>query len=396
MTSTVPAIIAWPLIAVMTLLLIARYLLGNSSLYDTYYTNLMAFLLLAQLLRERSVEELLARKIPILTVTTSQQLGFAAMIFAATEFIGFTMMWSRHSPQKTRRDHRRYRVAAIALCTAYLLAATRARVAGLTLEVCGGWDSILAFCLYLTMVFIAGMREVWMFAAELEKTTRTRESLVAAGGLLLGLSTAVSCAEALVFAVTDQLSWTHLVSFELWLHGFEFFCVAVAVYVLGAVPLAMKLVSYFALDTTSRNWRALQPLRRDMVAAAPESVFGVEHDNHRFRKTSLQLHQTVIETRDAMLQLRPYVREIAPHDLAQFFMAYSVPNGEHDAAADALGLARACQAKNAGATPEPHNAAIRTSRATTLADETSELLRVAKWWPAATTGQSTQSVKATA
>ena len=43
-----------------------------------------------------------------------------------------------------------------------------------------------------------------------------------------------------------------------------------------------------------------------MTSVVPESSFNLEHDDHRFQKTTLQLHQTVIEIRDAILQLRPY------------------------------------------------------------------------------------------
>lgn len=383
MTSTVPGIIAWPVITLMAILLSARFRWCRANLYDTYYNNLMAFVLLAQLLRERKVEGLLSKS-ALMTVTTAQQLAFAAMIFASTEFVGFTMLWTRHSPVETRRDHGYYRLAAVILCVAYLVAATRARVAGQTLEVSGGWDAIWAWSFYLTMIFVVGARVSWMFAVELRKTTRNREFLLAVGGLLLGVVAAAGCSEALVLAVTDQLGWTSTIEFRLWFHGFEFFSIAVIVFTLGAVPLAAKLLSYFGMDRTGRTWNRLKPLRLSLTAVVPECSFNLEQDDHRFQKTPLELHQTVIEIRDVILRLRPYLREIASHELAGFLKAYSVPTREHDAATHALQLANAAKAKAAGVTPEPPDMAlILRSRSTTLDEEVAELLKLAKWWPVA-------------
>jgi hypothetical protein len=383
MTSTVPGIIAWPVITFMVIVLAARFRWCRTSLYDNYFTNLMAFIMVAQLLREHRVEAILSRS-AIMSVTTAQQIGFAAMIFAATELIGFTLLWTRLTPAETRRRHRYYRLAAVILCIAYLVAASRARAAGQTLEVSGGWDGILAWIFYLTMVLVLGAQVTWMFASELAKSTRRSEFWLAAGGVVLGLWTESVSMEALGLAVTEQLGWTHTVGFRTWFHGFYFFCEAVTVFLLGAVPLAMKLRAYLGLDSISRNWTRLQPLQLSMTALVPESSFNLDHDDHRSRKTTLQLHQTVIEIRDAILRLRPYFRDMAPHELARFLKAYSVPTRDHDAATYAFQLAHAAKAKAAGATPSPTDMdLVVRSRSTTLDEEAAELLKLAKWWTSA-------------
>jgi hypothetical protein len=380
MTSTVPGIIAWPVITLMVITLVARWRWCRTNLYDTYYNNLMAWLMLAQLLREHDVEVVLSRS-ALMTVTTAQQLVFVAIIFASTEFIGFTMLWTNPSPVETRRGHRYYRLAAVILCVAFLVAATRARVAGQTLEVAGGWDAILAWSFSLTMILVLAARAGWMFAAELGKSTQNREFLLAVGGLLLGVVTAAGCLEALVLAVTDQLGWTNTLKFRLWFHGFEFFFLAVVAFSFGAVPLAARLLCYLGLDPTSRAWNKLDALRQSMTTAVPESSFNLDHGDYRFQKTTLQLHQTVIEIRDAILQLRPYFRDIAPHELAGFLRANSVPTRERDAATHTFELAHAAKAKIAGATPGlPDMTTIVRSRSTTLDEEVAELLTLAKWW----------------
>lgn len=377
MTSTVPAIIAWPVIACMVILLAARYRLCNTNLYETYFNNLMAWVLVAQLLREHYVEDALSRH-SIMSVTTAQQLGFAAMIFASTELIGFTMVWTGLSPDGTRRRQRYYRLAALVSCVAFLAAAMRARDSGQTLEVSGGWDAVLAWGFYLVMLLVMAARFVRMFASELAKTTQKRELMLAAGGLALGVVTAAGCLEAFVSAVTDQLGWTHTVEFRLWFHGFEFFCIAVFVFILGAVPLTVRLLSWLGLDRISCTWKRLQPLRLSLTSVVPESSFDLGHDERRSQITWLQLHQTVIEIRDAMLQLRPYFRDVDPLDLARL----RVPERERDAATLALRLACAARAKSVGAEPtRAESAPIASSRATTLDEEARELLTLARWWP---------------
>ncbi|WP_406815532.1 DUF6545 domain-containing protein [Mycobacterium sp. M23085] len=389
MTSTVPGIIAWPVITIMAIVLAARFRWCRANLYQTYLNNVMAWLLLAQLLRERKIEAVLSEG-ALMTVTTSQQLSCVAMILACTEFVGFTMLWNKVSPEETRRSHRYYRLAAVALSMAFLGAGTRARVAGQTFAVSGGWDAVLALSLYLTMVVILVMRLLWMFGSELITATERRELLLAAAGILTVVVTAAACTEALVLAVSDQLGWTHTVELRGRVHGSEFLWRAVVVYLFGAVPLVVRLHSFFGLDRISRTWKRLQPLRLSMTAVVPESSFSIEHDHRRFQKTTLQLHQTVIEIRDAILQLRHYVRSTAPVQLAQFLHEHSVPVDEQDSATTAFELAQAAKAKIAGDKPETPDMALAVrSRSTSLYEEAADLLALAKWWTAAlaATGQ---------
>lgn len=380
MTSTVPSIIAWPVITIMVMVLAARFRWCRANLYEIYFNNVMAWLLLGQLLRERQIETVLSRS-ALMTFTTAQQLSCVAMILACGEFIGFTMLWNRSSPEQTRHSHRYYPLAAVALSVAFVAAGTRARVAGQTFEVSGGWDAVLALSLYLTMIVILVTRLLWMFVSELISATERRELLLAAAGILAVVATAAACLEALVLAVSDQLGWTHTVGFRERVHGSEFLWMALVVYLFGAVPLAVRLHSCLGLDGISRTWDRLQPLRLSMTAVVPESSFEIEHDDRRFQKTTLQLHQTVIEIRDAILQLRHYVRETAPQELAHFLQAYAVPPSEHGSATNAFELAHAAKAKAAGhGQKTPDQALFVSSRSTSLREEAADLLALAKWW----------------
>ncbi|WP_052915541.1 DUF6545 domain-containing protein [Mycobacterium haemophilum] len=167
--------------------------------------------------------------------------------------------------------------------------------------------------------------------------------------------------QAFVLALTELLGWAMTSAYRLRVHGPNFVYEAGAC-VIGAVPVAMKLLAFYGLDPVSRTWSKLQPLQQ----------------------TTLQLHHTVVEIRDAILQLRPYVRDLTSQELGQFLNANSVPAAQRDVATSALYLAHTARAKTAGVTPEPLDVALMVaSRATTLDEESTELLKLAKWWPVA-------------
>jgi hypothetical protein len=119
-----------------------------------------------------------------------------------------------------------------------------------------------------------------------------------------------------------------------------------------------------------------------MTEDAPASAFELRHPNTRRQKTPLDLHQTTVQIRDAILQLRGYFHDIAPSQADLFVQRYSIPTHQHDAALAALQLANAIHTKAAGASPTPvDTTVILQSRSTNLEQETAELLRLARWWP---------------
>lgn len=146
------------------------------------------------------------------------------------------------------------------------------------------------------------------------------------------------------------------------------------------MPFLLAAFARAGYDVTSRHWRRLQPLRDTMITAVPEAAFELRAPNPSRRKTSLDLHQTTVQIRDAILQLRPYFRDVPPAEAEDF--TTHVPARHRQGAIDALQLARAVQAKAAGATPAPIDASVvLSSRSTNLDEETAELLRLARWWP---------------
>lgn len=381
MTSTVPPAVAWPLILFMVLVVVSRFVGFNSNLYDTYLNNTLAMLLIAQLLREHAVQQLLSDA-ALITATTAQQLAAVVLVFGSVEFIGFTMVWSGLAGPDIRRRHRYYRSAATLLAIGYLLAATRARVAAQPVEVSGGWDGVLAYCFYSTMFLVLVVQLMRLSIRELTRTgAPRRERLVAASGVALALAIGWVTLESVLLLVFEQLGWLHTGTYRAKVHGVYFFWEAVGCTALAAVPCVLAIVARGGLDRVSREWGRLQPLRHGLRRAVPENAFDLQDIDTRRRKTTLQLHQTVIEIRDLILQLRPFVSDLPPQHVDQFVAAHSISPADRDTAILALQLAHAADAKASGLAPYRLDATHTvTSRATTLEQEARELVQLARWW----------------
>jgi len=384
MTDTVPAGIAWPLILFTAVIAAIRYRWVNNSPYDHYFNNTLVWMLATELLRQRGVEQLLAKS-ELLNVTASQELSMVGMVGSSTEFMGFVSMWSSRSPEQTRHRQSQYRIAATVLSAAFLVFATRARIHRQLLEVSGGWDGVAALCAQSTMLVALGVRVILMAASERRRpTAHRRERLLASIGVVLGCAIAASTLQAAVLEFTQQIGWIDSVDWRLFQHGFVFFWVTVVATCFAGVPVALRVIGHFGWDRASRDCRKLATLREHMVAAVPEVAFDLVHHSTGRRKTRLELHQTTVQIRDAVLQLRHYFRDNDPQELADFFTRNGVAPHRRSEAALALDLAHAVHAKSAGAPAIPLDvSAVFASRPTTLEEEATELVKLSKWWPLA-------------
>jgi hypothetical protein len=385
-SSIVPGIIAWPLIVFMTVVVVGRYRWFNSNLYERYFNNTLAFLLVAQVLREHLVDNMLVRTFAV-TMAGTWQLGAAVLLYGVTELMGFILLWSGMSEAETRRKHRYYRLAGVLLIAGMLISGTRARLAGEPFEFTVGWESVANLSCLTTMMMVLATRVIWNSLRELRTVSSRRERWIALSFLAMGLLAVGVVLKEAALQIFDQLGWTHTAHYRQQSHAALLFFVILAPFVVAVVPLAMKLLGFFGLDPITRSWRKLQPLRQAMRTVVPECVFDFDDDEPGRRKSKLQLHHTVVEIRDAILGLRPYFREVPDQDRIRFLdEPNAVPARDHDAVIAALRLAHAARAKAAGITPEPldvDSALIVASRAATLEQEAAELVTLAKWWPAA-------------
>lgn len=385
-SSAVPGVIAWPVIAFMTLVLLGRFRWCNTNLYEKYFNNTLVLLLLTQLLRERLVQNMLVSA-AFLTRPGTWQLSTALMSYSYAEFMGFVLLWSGMSEAEARRKHRYYRLAGVLLASGVLIFGTPARIAEKPLEFTVGWESVTGLTCVSALLTVLATRMILLSVHEFRIASRRRERLIAISTLSMGLVGLGNVVQEAALQMSDQLGWTHTADFRQQYHAFGLFFMIFGVFATAAVPLAAKLRRSLGLDPISHSWRTLQPLRRALRTVVPECVFALDHEEPRRQRSQLQLHHTVVEIRDAILGLRPYVREIPNHELMRFLTKpRPVPPRDRDAAVAALRLAYAARAKAAGVTPELpdiDSALIGASGAATLQQEAAELAMLAKWWPAA-------------
>lgn len=389
MTSSVPGLVAWPLLALMTSIAVMRYLFFSTSEFEKYLNHVLAIYLVCNLLREKMIEKFLAGH-HIIAVTTAQELSLVAMILLSAEFLGFITLGSGLPLLEARRRHRHYRISAIILSIAFFISASHARATGQPLEVAHGWDIVLAWVLFMVIPELMAVRLVIMGVKEwMSLGSGRQERIVAACGFMVGIVDVCTSRYVVFYVVFQQLGWVHNNRFILAMDSCYFFWLALAVNGLAAIPIVRALSARAGLDGTSRSWRALQRFRETLTVAFPECVFELQAVSPGRRKTTLDLHQTVVQIRDAMLLLRPYLREISADATTRFLDRYSVPTSDRDAAIQALQIAEAVRAREIGATPERIAPAVipksRPGRSTTLDQEAAELVRLCKWWPSART-----------
>ncbi|MGB8403698.1 MAG: DUF6545 domain-containing protein [Mycobacterium sp.] len=384
MTTSVSPWITWPLLVLMCLVVLMRYLLFNSNRYERYLNNSIALMVLTNFPRERALENFLADH-HVLSVTASQQLSLLIMIFGAAEFMGFLNLWAHYPPGRARRHQQFYRGAAFVLAVCFWIAATPARRAGRTLEEYGGWAAVAAWVFVTAMLLALAARMAYLSITELRHPNARRfERVVGISTLIIAISIGVTTLDAVVLALLEELGWFHSIGYRLRQHGCNVLWESVATCVVVAIPAIRTAHARLGLNATSRHWRRLEPLRAAMIAAVPESSFDLIAPNPRRQKTPLELHQSNVQIRDAILLLRPYMTSV---DADGFFHRHNVPAADQGSARQALQLAQAAAARTSGR-PPASEIDVLVSRSRTLTEETTELLQIAKWWPAAVTDAS--------
>ncbi|BBB39649.1 DUF6545 domain-containing protein [Mycobacteroides abscessus] len=383
MTSSVPGWLAWPLVVAMAAVIAVRYRWFNTTLYDTYFNNTLLLMLIAQLLRERVAEDLLDRN-RLLSITAAQHLSLLLVFFMAGEFMGFITRWSGLSPEQTRARHRYHRLAATVLAAAFFAVTTRARIHGQLLEVSGGWDNVIAWGLYAVLPVALAMQIISMCMREIRRPdAKQRERIVAGSAIPIAVAIGITTTVAMFLELFEELGWAHTLDYRLTTHAYIFFWEAIGTAAVAAIPIVLAVVAYLGWDSTSRMWCRLQRIRSDMLTAVPDAGFEIAFNSCGRRKTALELHQTTVQIRDAILRLRPYYPGLGGTESAAFLREYSVPPKQNAEAVAALQLAAAVRAKDGGVGPSTEATEIVRSRSTTLDEETRELLALSRWWPRA-------------
>ncbi len=373
-----------PLIGVMVLVVLARWRWFNSTSAERYLNATLTIILLTQSLREQAVESLIAESSP-LTVTMVQQLSLCTIVVSIAPFLCVVDLLSGRDPAKVRRRQFLWYFVAGFLASVILVAGTRARRDEQLLEISGGWDEVLAWVGFSVLPLYLAFQMLRRCYLELrQQRVSDTEKLILAGIAAAGAAIGVSTMIALVLAILQELRVVDSVEFRLRTHSRNFFWIATTISLVSAAPLVKAVIEYLGCDYAGRRLRRLQPLWRAMVSMFPDSRLPLDAGAAAGRGTKLQLHRATVEIRDAILQLRPYCRDVESIEFARFVAGQHVPDHERDMARFALQLADAARARMDNASPA--NEAVRwraPSSSATLDDEVAELLALAKWWRAA-------------
>ena len=382
MTNDLPAYLTWPVLAAMMFIIAVRYRWFNGTLLEHHLNNALMWLLISNVLRDRTIEGFLADR-GYLSVVSAHQLALAAAVMSAAEFLFFIGVWADREKYRRRNHYRLRRLEALTVAALLLATGTPARLTGQTLEANTSWWSVAALTLlgvYFTLLATEVIRmALWEWR---QGRKRPREKAVIVGMIAIAAVIAITSLGALLLKVLDQLHLVEATEVLQEVHGQNFFAESILEFGLAAIPLVLTVARMAAWDYTSRSWRALQPLRRDLQAVAPLGMVMIRTTGRR--KSLLQLHQTEVAILDSVFQLTPYMREPAPERAEAFFAKFSVPPDEQPAAVQALLLAEALGARLRGELPEGTQTFIRATRELEgLEDQTEEILRAVKWWPAA-------------
>ncbi|GAB2720353.1 MAB_1171c family putative transporter [Nocardia thraciensis] len=384
MTSSVSAAIAWPLIGVLVVVVAVRWRWFNGSGAEQYLNTTLTVIAATQLLREHAVQQAIATVSPV-TVTAVQQLSLCTIVASVGPFLCVIDLLSGKCPAVVRRRQFAYYGLAALLSIAMLVAGSRARREGQPVEVSGGMAEVFVWVAFAVLPLYLASQMIRRCRAEFRQPGITGgERAVLAGIAAAGAAIGVTTAVALILAVLQEFGVVDSVEYRLQTNSRNFFWIATVIGVVAAAPLGRSLGELLGVDATSRRWRRLQPLWRSMTGLFPDSRLPLDDEPPPRRATVLQLHRTAVEIRDAMLELRPWFREIDSAVLTRFVAAEHIPQSEIDSANHALRLAyavRLCCAP--GDAPGDATEMPLSSAPATLGEEVAELVRLAAWWPAA-------------
>lgn len=373
-----------PLLIFLGITVAARYRWFNHTRAENYLNNFLALLLISNLLRNPHVEQAL-EKWGVLSAGSAQLLSLAVATVSAAEFMGFASVWSnpeKHTPTNPHTNWT-FRGLAVVLGLAFMVVVDPERPTGKPLDSVGDWLSVGAWLFLIVNLIGLSYQVLRMAIAELSRTDlKPREQVVTFVGLAVGASLAVTSLDAVTMATRGELDLVNASTILTWTQGRSVFYETTAVTALAAAPLMLSAASAMAMDGISRHWRALQPLREDLAEVVPATTFLVV--NPRRRKSTLDLHQTNVAIRDSMLQLLPHFREVDPARVIEM-RRFTIQKHSLRYAELALRLADARAARAAGDPPtgaEGANA-IGLRRTTDLEAESTEMLRLARWWSSA-------------
>lgn len=379
MTSSIPGFISWPILAFFISVLAFRLRWLGTGFAAHHRNRALIFVAATQVSTEPAVQHLLTASIPA-TAATASQIPFALLLLVSPELIGFIAMIDNTNPDALTRGYRQYRIATFITIFMLFVIATGPRVRDQPIALSGDNSEVLAALLWSVLSVTAAATILRLLAANFRRPNKTvAERLIVVE--LVGLAGAICLPGLAIFtlALLDRLQLVNTLQLRETFYSHAIFFALVAVLPLALGPCFVAAQALLHRDNNGRTWRKLQPLWDDLTTAYPDTI--LNPPPQRFQPvTDFQLHRIIIEIRDALLQLAPYITELTDTDRQQLIHICGPTAGGEQGTQQALQIAKAI-GRTTTANPSP--ASITPLPTASREDELTQLINLAGRWPMA-------------
>ncbi|MBF6544735.1 MAB_1171c family putative transporter [Nocardia brasiliensis] len=291
----IPGFVLWSAIGYVGLVAAARLLFARATTVDRL-VNCVPLCSLAGLLLFR-----FAPTADISEVTTRLALGCVVLLGMC--LYGLGRLWESDTDSElTWRRQRMYCAVAVAATAVFLSAGPSAGTVGRLADQQLNWGGIAVWAAFGVPQLATALLMFRLCRREL-RGAHTRPSTKALCLLIL-VALVPFGADLVLGAGEIALGWDvpypHIVRVEI-----IFVCTAVLTSTLAGTRLIESLLAYAEWDRDGRICRRLRPLWRDVTAAVPEIVLAPDPADGP--DSTARLLRTMVEIRDALLHLSPYL-----------------------------------------------------------------------------------------
>lgn len=383
MTSPIPGMIAWPVLALLIAITIGRRLLISDSPLDRLINRALGWAILGLILREAWAEKLVAKAVWAVddsdVINMMRQASFGCILLTVTAIYGIAKVWAGADTADIRRRQWLYDAVGVAGTVIILVVGTPARRHDMLIDQYLGWEAVIAWVVFYAPLAAAALLVGLVCVRELRSNDVTaREKATYYGVLALAIAIGVDSIAIPVVTVLEVINESESADPEMTVKALTFFLACVVAGIVVSVPLISLLLTRTGWDRTGRYCRRLHPLWADLTAAVPEIVLQTSAGTGRGRvDPASRLHRMIVEIRDCLLHLKNY-------SSTGLELPGSASTRDSDAmTAYAQQIRSAIDLKSRGVTPFGNRGPRRElgQGARDLTAELEQLLLLAKVWP---------------
>ncbi|MBV0920601.1 MAB_1171c family putative transporter [Mycobacteroides chelonae] len=380
MTSSLPSFISWPVLACFVLVLAFRLRWLSTGFAARHRNRVLIFVAVTQLTAEPAVQHLLSVAVPC-PETSLSQIPFALLLLISPELIGFLAMIDGTDEALLARGYHQYRVATFITIAILGVIATGPRIRHQPIALAGDNSEIFAALLWSVLSITAAATIFRLLVEILRRPRHTAAQRIIVGELIaLGIATCLPGLTILTLALLERLGLAHTLIVRQTIYSHAAFLALLAALPLALGPCLAAAQALLHRDTNGRTWRKLQPLWADLTTAYPHTILNAPPQ--RFQPvTDFQLHRIVVEIRDALLQLTPYITKPTTADRLHLTQTHSPDACTDPNALHALQIAKAITHRTTTDTSPAGHTPLSVT--TTREEEMAQLSDLATWWPIA-------------